>query len=192
VYPTFRVPEAHAAEADSRHIHPSAAQLRVLHVTSSTSIRYRRMLSGRGNRGRPSISDLALPYLVLLSKDRDCPMPNLAAIKQESSSSAVRPSQPIEPLGRTVHIQSAKAPKVARHLRPREPFALLSGYRQQVDGSRPADSVASAGGGVLPTPQRSGHRLAGEFTLRNRDTGTPWRWRRPGCADECYTQVRKG
>jgi hypothetical protein len=33
VYPTFRVPEAHAAEADPRHVHPSAAQFRVLHVT---------------------------------------------------------------------------------------------------------------------------------------------------------------
>src|SRR5215211_6054043 len=33
VDPTFRVPEPHTAKADSRHVHPSAAQLRVLHVT---------------------------------------------------------------------------------------------------------------------------------------------------------------
>src|SRR5688572_6796655 len=31
--PTFRVPEPHAPEADPRHVHPGAAQLRVLHVT---------------------------------------------------------------------------------------------------------------------------------------------------------------
>src|SRR5215216_1534763 len=33
VDPTFRVPEPHAPKTDSRHFHPGAAQLRVLHLT---------------------------------------------------------------------------------------------------------------------------------------------------------------
>src|SRR5437588_4919732 len=32
VYPTFRVPEPHATEADARHIHSSVSELRVFHV----------------------------------------------------------------------------------------------------------------------------------------------------------------
>jgi hypothetical protein len=62
-------------------------------------------------------------------------MPNLAAIKRESSSSAVRPSQPIEPLRRTVRIQPARGPKVARDCETRRAFCPAQRCRQQVDGS---------------------------------------------------------
>jgi hypothetical protein len=62
-------------------------------------------------------------------------MPNLAAIKRESSSSAVRPSQPIEPLRRTVRIQPARGPKVARDCETRRAFCPAQRCRQQVDES---------------------------------------------------------